>query len=744
MKSNMMMGRVVSGLLLLGLLVFPLQAQEGQVSVEQLRSQALAALREGDFGRSNEILARAASLSRDPVTQRMSEWVRQFDSQRKAFAAQRQAEHDKEVAKAHLLIQKGKSGYAIDYAAKAHSLALDKKAFAKEPWVTELVKTVVTMARGYEADQQWLKAMRIYSDLGAIEPANPQWKERLKTATRRIRLLAVYAPDVFKQLQETEAKEREEVDLLVKPTTRTTRPASRPSTDEEGAAFRIDWRETLRGVRPEMLRQALRDAVDNYYRDVSYRQVGSGGLRGWRVLLSTPGLEKAFAGLADATAKARFTEAIDEWQAKLDQARIDSARRVVEQMLDEMLALSEKTIAIPQEVLVSEFADGALAELDPFSNVMWPYDWEEFQRSTKGEFSGVGIQIQSDDDGSLKVVSPLEDTPAYKARIRAGDIITHINGKKAKGISINQAVKQITGPPNTRVMLTVRSADGTVRDINLIRQTIKVQSVKGWLHKPGGGWDYFLDNEQKIAYLRLSSFTQTSANELDKALEEIQNQGAKGLILDLRYNPGGLLAAATEISDRFIERGVLVSTRPDRPTGHQRTRAEADPLKDKVKLPMVVLVNQYSASASEIVSGALKDHKRAVLVGERTFGKGSVQMLFPLEGKKAFLKLTTSHYYLPSDRCIHREENSTEWGVDPDMVVEMTPEQMRATQDARQEQDVLRDATDNVTTAPSNGKPTTRKDILSNDGQLGAAMLVMRMQLVAGQFWGPPQQAEAR
>jgi carboxyl-terminal processing protease len=222
----------------------------------------------------------------------------------------------------------------------------------------------------------------------------------------------------------------------------------------------------------------------------------------------------------------------------------------------------------------------------------------------------------------------------------------------------------------------------------------------------------------------------------------------KGIILDLRANPGGLLTAATEVSDKYLREGVIVSTHADRetPNGPTIATAKGDDT-DNDKTPLVVLVNQYSASASEIVSGALKDDHRAIIVGERTFGKGSVQMLFPLANRSAYLKLTTSHYYLPSGRCIHREENSTEWGVDPDVTVEMTPEQMGAAQDAREDMDVLRD----VNAPPAEGEdaklkdvapavadaagtpapPTTqktKKDLLAQDPQLSAALLVLRLE----------------
>jgi carboxyl-terminal processing protease len=281
-----------------------------------------------------------------------------------------------------------------------------------------------------------------------------------------------------------------------------------------------------------------------------------------------------------------------------------------------------------------------------------------------------------------------------------------------------------------------------VKDYNLIRQTIHVASIKGWLHKPGGGWDYFVDPDNKIAYLRLTNFTKSTKDELDDAATELKRYGAKAMILDLRYNPGGLLAAATDVSDKFLRDGNIVSTRPDRKTQNPDTWTNAQVDGNEIGLPVVVLVNQYSASASEIVSGALKDHQRAQIVGERTFGKGSVQMLFPLLSRSAYLKLTTSHYYLPNGKCIHREENSTTWGVDPDLTIDMTPEQMRAAIEARQELDVLRDAAD---TAAANKDAQAKlrveakdakdavakatKDPMASDPQLSAALLWLRMQL---------------
>lgn len=689
-------------------------------TVEQLKAEAFRALRIGEFTKVGELLDKARGINaNDPTLEKMVGWTKEFESQRKEFAAERQKQYEKAVGDVKKLQAAGKHVYVPDAAARAYLLAADKKAFRAEPWVDALIKDAIAKAEDYEKKEQWMKALRLYSDLGSLEPAQPVWKERLKTVTRRVRLLALYTPDTLKEIQQAESKEREAADEILNPTTQ---PSTKPVKPENEDNFKIDWKETLRGIRMDMLWDALVDARGNYYRDTNFKQLAVGGLNGLKVLVTTQGLDKAFPKLAEADKREAFLALLSERIAANKDATVANEQLVLRDTLAKLKAENTRTINLPEEVLVSEFADGAFAELDPFTSMIWPNDLDEFRKSTQGEFFGVGIQIQNDDDGSLKVVSPLEDTPAFKAGIKAGDIITHINGKNAKGISTNQAVRTITGPKGTVVNLTVRSPDGTSKDYAIKRDVIKVISIKGYTHLPGGGWDYYIDPDSKIAYIRLTNFTAETSKELDAAITKLGDSGAKGIILDLRYNPGGLLTAATEVCDKFLTDGVIVSTRPDRDTGNPHTVARAKKDADESHLPLVVLVNQYSASASEIVSGALKDQKRATIVGERTFGKGSVQMLFPLTDRSALLKLTTSHYYLPAGKCIHREENSTDWGVEPDLTVEMTPEQMRAAITARQQHDVLRDEK-----APATDK--TGKDLISSDPQLSAAVLLLRLEL---------------
>lgn len=708
-------------------------------TVQRLESQALQEARTGNFDRTDQILQQAASISHDPAVAQKVAWADDFKSQLQTFATERHRQFDELVSQCKLLLKHEKPDYAMDIASRAYLLADDKDAFAKEPWVESLVNDSIQRAARDDQGERWIQSLRLYSYLSVIQPAVATWKDDLKLATRHVRLLAMYTPDTLRALQDSEMTERQAVEQLLHPTTR---PAE-PSPDLVDNSFKVDWHETLHGIDAAMLWEALVDADQNYYRAISYKDLALGGINGLRAVLTTRGLDKAFPKLADADSRNEFLQELDHEAKENENASPMNARNVLRMTLARLRSINRNTVQLPSEVLVAEFADGAFERLDPFSSMIWPSDLEEFNKQTQGKFSGVGVQIKTDLDGSLRVVTPLEDTPAYKAGIKAGDVITQIDGKSARNITVNQAVRTITGPPDSQVRLTVRGMNGKVKDYLLRRETIHVASVKGYSHRPGGGWDYIVDPQQRIGYIRITNFTSDTAAELNSAIETMKLQHVRGLIMDLRFNPGGLLAAATDVADKFLDHGVIVSTRPDRDTGNQPTIAVARPDPDDCDLPLIVLVNQYSASASEIVSGALKDDHRALIVGQRTFGKGSVQMLFPLTDRSAYLKLTTSHYYLPSGRCIHREENSTDWGVDPDVNVQLTPDQMQAAIDAREELDVLRDAAPAAGETPkleqksanANAKTDSfsGKGLLASDPQMAAALLELRLQLTENQ-----------
>lgn len=311
--------------------------------------------------------------------------------------------------------------------------------------------------------------------------------------------------------------------------------------------------------------------------------------------------------------------------------------------------------------------NGMMEKLDPYSNYIGPQDITRFNDQVEQEFGGIGIQLaREDESGRLMVMTPLPGTPAYRAGILAGDQIIEIEGKTTIGMKQIEAIGKLKGAPGTSVAITVvHESSPEPQKISLVREIIHVATVLGDYVLPDGHWNFMIDKDQKIAFIRVSSFSRNTTKELKEALETASKEGMKGLILDLRFNPGGLLSSAVEISDLFIESGKIVSTK-GRNT-EERTW-EAHKAGTFSGFPMAILVNRYSASASEIVSACLQDHNRAIVVGERTWGKGSVQNVIELEEGKSALKLTTASYHRPSGKNIHRFPDSKvtdEWGVMP-------------------------------------------------------------------------------
>lgn len=333
--------------------------------------------------------------------------------------------------------------------------------------------------------------------------------------------------------------------------------------------------------------------------------------------------------------------------------------------------------------LIESAINGMLEGLDPYSNFIPPTELKSFNRATVGKFGGIGVQIgpKEKNDEYLSVISPLVGTPAYEAGVIAGDRILKVNGESVKGMTQSEVVERLTGPPGTAVTITVlhKPYKGEPRDIELKRDTISTESVQGDRHDEEDRWEYMLDPQAKIAYIRITSFTQSTKDDLERVLQQLLKEGMKGLVLDLRYNPGGLLSSAIEVADLFVDEGTIVSTRGRNTEDKVYVAKKDGTLPD---FPMVVLVNGYSASASEVVSACLQDHKRAIVLGERTYGKGSVQNVIELEGGSSALKLTTAGYTRPNGHNIHKFKDSKEtdeWGVKPDsgFEVKFSPEEHR-------------------------------------------------------------------
>ena len=311
---------------------------------------------------------------------------------------------------------------------------------------------------------------------------------------------------------------------------------------------------------------------------------------------------------------------------------------------------------VNQNEMMDSAINGVLQSLDPYSSYMSPEMYESMQTETSGEFGGLGIEVGME-AGVVKVISPIDNSPAYKVGVKAGDYIVKINDVQVQGKSLNEAVELMRGPVNSDIEITVRRP-GTKKSLifKITREIIKIQSVKTKL----------IEN---VGYIRLTAFNENSSDQIKKKIKEFKkNKKIEGYILDLRNNPGGLLGQAIKISDFFLDDGEIVSTKGRKKNENQKWFArEGDIINGKA---LIVLINKGSASASEIVAGALKDHKRAVLVGEKSYGKGSVQSIIPLKNRGA-IRLTISKYYLPSGKSI------SEVGVTPDITVEEESDDFR-------------------------------------------------------------------
>jgi len=310
--------------------------------------------------------------------------------------------------------------------------------------------------------------------------------------------------------------------------------------------------------------------------------------------------------------------------------------------------------------LIENAINGMLAALDPHSAYLSPKHFRDMQVQTRGEFGGLGIEVTME-NGVVKVVAPIDDTPAYKAGVQANDLITHLDGEQIVGLTLEQAVEKMRGPVNTPITLTlVRKGKDDPIEIKVVRDVIRINAVKARA-------------EGDIAYIKVTTFNEQTHANLVKSMDALKKQIGKelrGYIIDLRNNPGGLLDQAIAVSDDFLDRGAIVLTKGRNNEETQRSQARPGDVAEGKKI--VVLINGGSASASEIVAGALQDHKRATIIGTRSFGKGSVQTIIPL-GANGAIRLTTARYYTPANRSIQAK------GIDPDIIVEQElPEDMKA------------------------------------------------------------------
>lgn len=371
-------------------------------------------------------------------------------------------------------------------------------------------------------------------------------------------------------------------------------------------------------------------------------------------------------------------------------ARQDSAFDQLGLLVDVRHELVESYVEKPDaQALTRGAIQGMLEALnDPHTSYLPPEQWERFNQQMEGSFSGIGAEVEHHQN-RIRIVTPLEDSPAWKAGVLAGDIILEIEGESTLDMPLPEAVELLTGEQGTDVTILVRHENGEEERITITRGVIEVQTVRGFRRNAEQAYDFLLDDDNGIGYIRLTQFGARTVDELHEALTQLTEaeQPIEALILDVRFNGGGFLNAAEAVSDMFLKENQTIVSIKGRIEQEQVSKSTSQALVPNI--PVVVLVNEASASASEIVAGALKDNDRALVVGTRTFGKGSVQTTHELPGGNGMLKLTTAYWYTPSGRLIHRQPEAEQWGVDPSEgnYIPMDTNQMQAMLEARQQND---------------------------------------------------------
>jgi carboxyl-terminal processing protease len=510
--------------------------------------------------------------------------------------------------------------------------------------------------------------------------------------------------------------------------------------------------ERYEGIEPRMFTRAVDALKFNYVSVVDYGQMAGKAVK--RCVMLGEVVESAWPAISGADEEAPRPggsadlerpgdEKLTSWSAGLGRILDEIAQSPTgltkgdfAEVFDEVLDLNDKTVRFDSGFLIAQFAEAAFSALDPYTVIVWPRQTEDFDKMMTNEFTGIGIEITKE-EGLLKVASLLPDTPAYASGLDAGDVIVKVDGVETRDMSLMCAVKSITGPKGTQVTLTVTRPSGDVtRRIPIIRDSIVVPTIRGWQRTAAGRWRYMLDDAAKIGYVRLTGFSEKTAADFEDVLGKLESRGLKALVLDLRFNSGGLLDSAVDVADKFLSSGLIVSTRP-RGIGTWSLAKRAGTHPD---YPLVVLINSGSASASEIVAGALADemHGRAVLVGERTHGKGSVQGITAYPQGGAQLKYTMAYYHLPSGQKVEsrqdaRRHGDQKWGVEPNVKVELNSDELKRMLDVQRNNDVLVRAERQPGSAA-----VKRHDVehtLAADPQLAVAVLVARAKLAEN---GPP------
>jgi carboxyl-terminal processing protease len=580
---------------------------------------------------------------------------------------------------------------ALRAAIELQLLAADREALLAEPDIKAVIQNAEQAARDAETRADLLTSFELFSLLNTMMEESAVYKADARRLSQRLEMIRLYVPETLWKLRNDRQNAAGDTPLP---------PYNKFGDDYEVKLATID--QTL-----------LRRAFARARLHVEQRQLNEvllGGLEAVRTMVTTDYLRQAFPTLAEESPRTEFITTLDTEIARVKafDRPVDDGQ--IEIIIDRVRRANEQTVRIPTPALLHELGNGAMGHLDEFSGIIWPDEVRRFNKMTQSSFVGVGIQIEYDELSSVRVVTPLEGTPAQRAGIHPGDVIKRVDGRDIFGLTLDQAVDVITGPEGTNVTLTIErkteapaAEDGPQKeekDFVLRRSIINVPTVKGW--KRNGDreddWEWFVDAQRGIGYVRLTQFSENSSRELDAAVRAMQRTGLNAMILDLRFNPGGLLDQAVKITRRFIKTSGGFVVMMQGPGGMISSPEYTIPSQARLAdIPIVVLINEGSASASEIVSGALKAYAKdgplngdldVVVVGGRSFGKGSVQNVWDITSN-AKVKVTTQYYMLPDRSIIHRRPGAPVWGVEPDLKVEMLPKQTADALLLRRNADVL-------------------------------------------------------
>lgn len=647
---------------------FTLLAAAGVLRADDSIATAYDAVLRGDYKLGREVAERIGDAATGDAVKSLRTWLESYEGIAAQRETLRKATFDWNVAQSQRVFDEAKkidagtlepdltpeqrtdratrrTYLALSFAAQAAAYAADASEFAAEPWVKELRARALTAARHFLGKEDWTHALNFCALLERIDRNDADAKEGREKATRYVRLELVYS----------DAKE-------------------------------VDRR--IEGVTYEVLQEAMNRIAEMYHTKPKFQEMADGALDALEALCHTTKLydrSSAFDGIANPTSRAFFLKRLAELRREISDEK-DFDQTDLLKLFRAVQRASDESVSLPKGLLVVEFTEGALGKLDQFTQMIWPADATEFDKVMMGNFYGVGIQLGIDEtSGRLKVATPLENSPALRAGIQPDDLIVAVDGRSTKDWTTERAVREITGREGTQVTLTIyRPVTGKKLEFPLTRSAINLTTVRGVNRLDGDHrekWNYIIDKDAGIAYMRLTGFNPDSYGELTSALKDAKNQGMRGLILDLRYNPGGLLDVAVDVVSAFMKAGEVVSTRGR--SKEERLSYATQKKPEFPELPMVVLINEGSASASEILSGALQDYERAAILGERSFGKGSVQKVVSLDRRlwnnsrpPTRLKLTTSLYYLPNGRSPHKAPGAELWGVDPDWRIELTPKEI--------------------------------------------------------------------